>query len=94
MRRLGLWKRLRAAPLSRTKLLGSRIASCALIALIVFAVIYAWRWPSSRAHRCSAIASWRCDAFALLTASFGLLIAALARRPRRPRPGDPATLLP
>jgi len=27
MRRMGLWKRLRAAPLSRTKLLGSRITS-------------------------------------------------------------------
>ena len=41
MRRLGLWMRLRAAPLSRAKLLGSRIASTALIAIIVFAVIYA-----------------------------------------------------
>src|SRR6185436_4562860 len=41
MRRMGLWKRLRAAPLSRGKLLGSRIASCALIALVVFAIVYA-----------------------------------------------------
>jgi len=40
MRRLGLWKRLRAAPLSRAQLLGSRIAASALISLIVFAVIY------------------------------------------------------
>ncbi|MEZ5741926.1 MAG: hypothetical protein R3E68_22460 [Burkholderiaceae bacterium] len=41
MRRLGLWKRMRAAPLSRSRLLGSRIVSCALIALVIFSVIYA-----------------------------------------------------
>ena len=41
MRRLGLWKRLRAAPLSRSQLLGSRIVASAIISLIVFAVIYA-----------------------------------------------------
>ena len=40
-RRLGLWKRLRAAPLSRTLLLGSHIASGALTALILLAIIYA-----------------------------------------------------
>jgi ABC-2 type transport system permease protein len=87
MRRLGLWKRLRAAPLSRTKLLGSRIASCALIALIVFAVIYAVAM---------AVFGVRVDgsaigfvavlvAFALLTASFGLLIAALGKTPEATR---------
>ena len=41
MRRMGLWKRLRAAPLSRALLLGSRIASGALIALVLLAVIFA-----------------------------------------------------
>ncbi|HEX7466175.1 MAG TPA: ABC transporter permease, partial [Usitatibacter sp.] len=35
MRRLGLWKRLRAAPVSRALLLGSRIASGTLIATIL-----------------------------------------------------------
>ena len=34
-RRLGLWKRLRAAPLGRATLLGSHIASGALIALVI-----------------------------------------------------------
>ncbi|MFX7862196.1 hypothetical protein ABTK41_19150, partial [Acinetobacter baumannii] len=33
MRRLGLWKRLRAAPLSRAQLLGSRILASTLISL-------------------------------------------------------------
>ena len=86
-RRLGLWKRLRAAPLSRAMLLGSRIASGALTAMILLAVIY-----------CAAIAGFgvRIDgsvigfvgvaiAFALLTASFGLLVAALGKTPEATR---------
>jgi ABC-2 type transport system permease protein len=40
-RRSGLWKRLRAAPLSRATLLGSHILSGALTALILLAIIYA-----------------------------------------------------
>ena len=40
-RRLGLWKRLRAAPLSRSLLLGSHIASGAITALVLLAIIYA-----------------------------------------------------
>ena len=87
MRRLGLWKRLRAAPLSRTRLLGSRIASCALIAMIVFAVIYAVafaffevRIDGSAIGFIAVLVS-----FALLTASFGLLIAALGKTPEATR---------
>jgi ABC-2 type transport system permease protein len=87
MRRLGLWKRLRAAPVSRRLLLGSRIASGATIAVVLFAAIYA-----------AAIAFFgvRVDgsaigfagvalAFALLTATFGLLIAAVGRTPEATR---------
>ena len=87
MRRLGLWKRLRAAPLSRSTLLGSRIASCALIAMIVFAVIYAVaiavfkvRIEGSAIGFIAVIA-----AFSLLTASFGLLVSALGRTPEATR---------
>ena len=40
-RRLGLWKRLRAAPLSRTMLLASHILSGALTALIQLVILYA-----------------------------------------------------
>ncbi|MGE5616849.1 MAG: ABC transporter permease [Bacillota bacterium] len=87
MRRLGMWKRLRAAPLSRAVLLGSRIVSGAAIASIIFALIYA-----------AAIALFgvRIDgsligfvavaiAFAILTSTFGLLIAALGRTPEATR---------
>ena len=87
MRRLGLWKRLRAAPISRATLLGSRIASAALIALIVFAVIYAVAFI---AFGVRVDGSWVgfvavLVAFALLAASFGLLIAALGRTPEATR---------
>ena len=87
MRRLGLWKRLRAAPLSRTKLLGSRIASCALIALIVFTVIYAVAMAVFKVRIDGSVVGFVAVliAFALLTASFGLLIAALGKTPEATR---------
>jgi len=87
MRRLDLWKRLRAAPLSRGALLGSRIGSTALIALIVLAVVYAAavlgfgvRIDGSALGFAAVLVS-----FALMTASFGLLIAALGRTPEATR---------
>jgi ABC-2 type transport system permease protein len=87
MRRLGLWKRLRAAPLSRAQLLGSRIAASTLISLVVFAVIYA---VAIAAFGVRVLGSWAGFAlvlacFALLTASFGLLVAALGRTPEATR---------
>jgi ABC-2 type transport system permease protein len=87
MRRLGLWKRLRAAPLSRAKLLGSRIASTALIALIVFAVIYAVAMIAFDVRIEGSAIGFAAVlvAFALLTASFGLLVAALGKTPEATR---------
>ena len=86
-RRMGLWKRLRAAPLSRTLLLGSHIVSGAITALVLLAIIYA---------AAMAIFHVRIDgsavgfvaiaiAFALLTSSFGLLIAAIGKTPEATR---------
>ena len=87
MRRLGLWKRLRAAPLSRSKLLGSRIASTALIALIVFSAIYAVAFAFFKVRVEGSVIGFVAVlvAFALLTASFGLLIAALGKTPEATR---------
>lgn len=87
MRRLGLWKRLRAAPLSRTTLLGSRLASTALIALIVFAVVYAVAFAAFGVRVDGSAIGFVAVliAFALLTASFGLLIAAIGRTPETTR---------
>jgi ABC-2 type transport system permease protein len=83
LRRLGLWKRLRAAPLSKAVLLGSRVASCAVIAVVVQAVVFA---VAIVAFGVRVEGSWAgfvavLVAFALMTAAFGLLIAAIGRTP-------------
>ena len=87
MRRMGLWKRLRAAPLSRAQLLGSRIVSCALIGLIVFAVVYAVAVAFFGVRISGSVPGFVAVlvAFALLTSSFGLMIAALGRTPEATR---------
>jgi ABC-2 type transport system permease protein len=87
MRRQGLWQRLRAAPLSRPVLLGSRIGSCALIALIVFSVIYAVAMAVFQVRIEGSVLGFAAVlvAFSLLTASFGLLVAALGRTPEATR---------
>ena len=87
MRRMGMWQRLRAAPLSRATLLGSRIASCALIALIVFAGVYAVAFTAFGVRIEGSVAGFVLVliAFSLLTASFGLLVAAIGRTPEATR---------
>jgi ABC-2 type transport system permease protein len=87
MRRMGLWQRLRAAPVSRATLLGSRTVSGAIIAtalmLGVFAagmVIFGVRIEGSLVGFLGITL-----AFALLTATFGLLIAAVGRTPEATR---------
>ncbi|WP_395088940.1 ABC transporter permease [Armatimonas sp.] len=80
-RRLGLWKRLRAAPISRLMLLGSRWISSTLIGLVVLcavlafgAMLYGIRVNGSTVgFLLLAVAS------SLMVAAFGLLIAALGR---------------
>lgn len=87
MRRMGLWKRLRAAPLSRAQLLGSRIASCALTGLIVFAIVYAVAVAFFGVRISGSVPGFVAVlvAFVLLTSSFGLMIAALGRTPETAR---------
>jgi len=87
MRRLGLWKRLRAAPLSRAQLLGSRVAASAVISLVVFAVIYAVAIAAFGVRVLGSPVGFGLvlATFALLTASFGLLVAALGRTPEATR---------
>jgi len=87
MRRLGLWKRLRAAPLSRAQLLGSRIVASTVISLLVFAVIYAVAIAAFGVRVLGSPLGFALVlfCFALLTASFGLLVAALGRTPEATR---------
>jgi ABC-2 type transport system permease protein len=86
-RRMGLWKRLRAAPVSRTLLLGSRIASGALTSLVLLAIIYAAAIAVFGVRIEGSVIGFVgvALAFSLLTASFGLLIAALGRTPEATR---------
>ncbi len=86
-RRLGLWKRLRAAPLSRTTLLGATIAGGTLITAIMMTIIYligmlvfGLRIDGSVAGFFGVVLS-----FALFTATFGLLIAAVGNTPEASR---------
>jgi ABC-2 type transport system permease protein len=82
-RQRGLWKRLRAAPLSRTTLLGSRIISAAILALVIVLVnfLFARLVFGVRVEGSMAGFVGVATAFALMTAAFGLLIAALGKTP-------------
>jgi ABC-2 type transport system permease protein len=86
-RRLGLWKRLRAAPLSRGFLLATLIVSGALIATILLTIIYAAAIAFFGVRIEGSIAGFIGvgTSFALLTATFGLLLAALGRTPEATR---------
>ena len=87
MRRLGLWKRLRAAPVSRTLLLGSRIVSGTVIALLLLVGIYAAAIAVFGVRIEGSVIGFVgvAIAFALLASTFGLLIAALGRTPEATR---------
>ncbi len=87
MRRLGLWKRLRAAPLSRGTLLGSRVAATALICFGVFSVIWLVAIAAFGVRVHGSLLGMACilAAFALMTAAFGLFIAALGGSPEATR---------
>lgn len=87
LRRRGLWLRLKAAPLARGTLLSARVVSAALLSLIMLAVLYVGsallfgvRIDGSLAGFLGIAAS-----FALTTAAFGLLIAALGGTPEATR---------
>jgi ABC-2 type transport system permease protein len=87
MRRQGIWKRLRAAPVSRALLLGSRIVSGTVLASILFAGIYAaaFAFFGVRVEGSYAGFFGVAIAFALLTATFGLLLAAVGKTPETTR---------
>ena len=81
LRQQGVWKRMRAAPLSRTVVLGSRAVSSGLtsmgtlIILFTFArLVFGVRIQGSMAGFIGV-----CAAFSLMTAAFGLLIAAVGK---------------
>jgi ABC-2 type transport system permease protein len=86
-RQRGLWKRLRAAPLSRGMLLGSRAVSAALLAFVILLVNFLFARLAFGVRVEGSMAGFVgvAAAFALMTASFGLLIAALGKTPEATR---------
>ncbi len=83
----GVWKRLRAAPLSRGVLLGSRATSAALTSMFVLMVLFAFARIVYGVRIRGSFAGFLgvCAAFSLMTAAWGLLIAALGRTPEATR---------
>lgn len=81
MRQEGMWRRLRAAPLSRTVLLGSRVAGTTLIAIMILAVVYLVARMAFNVRIAGSVPGFAmvACAFALLAATTGLMIAALGR---------------
>jgi ABC-2 type transport system permease protein len=79
LRQTGLWQRLRAAPLSRTMLLGSRTVSASLTAGFILLVLFTFARVAFGVHIRGSMAGFVgvCAAFSLMTAAFGLMIAAL-----------------
>jgi len=87
LRQTGLWQRLRAAPLSRAMLLGSRATSAALIAGFILFVLFSFARLVFGVHIQGSFAGFVgvCAAFSLMTAAFGLMVAALGETPEATR---------
>jgi ABC-2 type transport system permease protein len=81
LRQSGLWQRLRAAPLSRSVLLGSRALSAALISGFILFVLFSFARVVFGVHIRGSFLGFLgvCAAFSLMTAAFGLMIAALGK---------------
>jgi ABC-2 type transport system permease protein len=87
MRRMGLWKRYRAAPLSRMQLLGASLASIAIIAFMLLMVIFSVGMLFFGVRVEGSLPGFIVivGAFSLLTASLGLLLAAVGKTPEATR---------
>jgi ABC-2 type transport system permease protein len=87
LRQRGLWKRLRAAPLSRSLLLGSRAISAALTSMLILIVVFSVARLVFGVRIEGSLPGFLgiCLAFSLMTASFGLLVAALGKTPEATR---------
>lgn len=87
MRRAGLWRRLRASPLSHGTLLLSRLITCALAALIIMIVVYAVAMLVFGVRIQGSLPGFAAVllAFCIMTAAFGLFIAAFGKTPEATR---------
>jgi ABC-2 type transport system permease protein len=85
-RRMGIWSRLLAAPVTMTQVLLSRAASAALIALGLLVAIFGCAIIIFHVQIANPVGFLMVAvSFALMTASFGLLIAAFGKTPEAAR---------
>jgi ABC-2 type transport system permease protein len=87
LRRSGVWSRMRAAPISRFTIIGSRAASSAIIAMIILCVVFGFARVGFGVRIEGSFAGFVgvCMAFAVMTAAFGLLVAVLGKTPEAAR---------
>jgi ABC-2 type transport system permease protein len=80
-RQQGVWKRMRAAPLSRGVLLGSRVASSAITSMGTLLVLFGFARVVFGVRIEGSLPGFVgiCAAFSLMTTAFGLLIASLGK---------------
>jgi ABC-2 type transport system permease protein len=81
LRQRGVWKRMRAAPLSRGMLLGSRVTSSAVTSMATLMILFAFARVAFGVRIQGSMLGFLgiCAAFSLMTATFGLLIATLGK---------------
>ena len=86
-RRSGLWKRLQAAPLSRYAIIGSRATSAGMIAMVIMLTVFGFARVVFGVKIEGSFPGFLgiCVAFAIMTATFGLLIAVLGKTPEATR---------
>ena len=86
-RRMGLWNRLLAAPITMTTVLAARAVSCALIAMGLLFFIFLVAGLFFQVQIAGSYVGFVavCVSFALVTATFGLLIAAFGKTPEAAR---------
>ena len=82
-RQRGLWKRFRAAPLSRGALIGSRAVSAAILAFFVVQVNFLFARLVFGVHVEGSMPGFLgvSAALALMTAGFGMLVASIGKTP-------------
>ena len=87
LRQRGLWRRFRAAPLSKTVLLGSRALSAMLIGMLILGVVFAFARVVFDVKVEGSLLGFVgvCAAFSLMTAGYGMLIAAIGKTPEAAR---------
>lgn len=87
LRQRGLWRRFHAAPLSKSVLLGSRSMSAMLTGMLILAAVFGFARVVFQVRIEGSFVGFLgvCAAFSLMTAAYGLLIAALGKTPEAAR---------